>query len=128
MTKKSDAQALKWMRDVCLALPGTSEGTHFGEIVFKANGRLFASCGDKRGPRVIVFRIDAKRTAELLERDPRFRRYPFEKSALSIAAGDIDDWEQLRGFVEESYRTEAHPARKVKPAKPTRARTRRRPT
>jgi predicted DNA-binding protein (MmcQ/YjbR family) len=126
MTRKSDAQALQWMRDVCLALPGTSEATHFGEIAFKVGSKLFATCGDKRGPRVIVFRIDAKRTAELLERDPRFQRYPYEKSALRIAAADVDDWEQLRGFVQESYRAESQTAQPGRTRKPVKARKRRR--
>ena len=105
--KKTDAQALKWMREVCLALPNTSEGVHYGEIVFKVGPELFASCGAKRGPRTIVFRIDAKRTAKVLARDPRFSRYAYEKTALAIKASDVDDWEELRGFVEDSYRSAA---------------------
>jgi hypothetical protein len=53
-----------------------------------------------------VFRIDAKRTAKLLARDPRFQRYAYEKTALAIKAGDVDDWDELRGFIEDSYRGE----------------------
>lgn len=118
MTRKSDVQALAWMRKVCRALPGTSEGTHYGEIAFLVGGKIFATCGEKKGgPRRIVFRIDARRTAELSQRDPRFQRYPYEKSALQIAAADVDDWEQLRGFVEESYRAEARTAPRAKARK-----------
>src|SRR5262245_54847115 len=95
------------MRTVCLALPDTSEGIHYGEIVFKVGSKLFASCGDKNGLRTIVFRIEPKRTEQLIARDTRFRRYPFEKTALAIKASDVDDWDELRGFVEESYRREA---------------------
>ena len=68
------------------------------------------SCGDEKGPRTIVFRIDPERTEQLLASDSRFQRYPFEKSALSIEASDVDDWDQLRTFVEESYRREAEPS------------------
>ena len=53
-----------------------------------------------------MFRIDAKRTAKLLARDPRFQRYAYEKTALAIKAGDVDDWDELRGFIEDSYRGE----------------------
>ena len=118
MAKKTDAQALTWMRKVCLALPDASEGVHYGEIVFKVGSKLFASCGDKKGPRTIVFRIDPKRTEQLVATDKRFTRYPFEKTALAIKASDVDDWDQLREYVEESYRREAKPS---KPTKKVRA-------
>lgn len=117
MAKKNDAQTLKWMREVCLALPGASEGVHYGEIVFKVGKELFASCGDERGPRKIVFKIDAERTAALLASDPRFSRYPFEKAALAIAASDVDDWPQLRAYVEDSYHLAAAGARPPSTAK-----------
>jgi predicted DNA-binding protein (MmcQ/YjbR family) len=121
MAKKTDDQALKWMRATCLALPDTSEGIHYGEIVFKIGSKLFASCGDKKGPRTIVFRIDPEPTEQLLARDAGFTRYPFEKSALAIKASDVDDWDELRTFVEESYRREAAIAKPVKAAKPAKA-------
>jgi predicted DNA-binding protein (MmcQ/YjbR family) len=113
---KTDDEALQWMRDVCFALPNTSEGVHYGEIVFKVGADMFASCGAKRGPRTIVFQINPKRTAELLETDKRFRRYPYEKSGLWIKAAEVTDWEQLRTFVEESYQRFARPAASASPA------------
>lgn len=113
---KTDDEALQWMRDVCLALPNTSEGVHYGEIVFKVGTEMFASCGAKRGPRTIVFQINPKRTAELLETDARFRRYPYEKNGLWIKAAEVTDWEQLRAFVEESYQRFARPAASASPA------------
>jgi predicted DNA-binding protein (MmcQ/YjbR family) len=113
MAKKNDEQALKWMREVCLALPDTSEGVHYGEIVFSVGKEMFASGGEKRGPRRIAFKIDARRTADLLARDQRFKRHPYEKTGLWIKASDVDDWQQMRSFVEESYRL----ASQVQPAK-----------
>ena len=110
MRKKSDARALAWMREVCLALPGSSEGVHYGEVVFKAGGKLFASCGDKRGPRTIVVGLAPGHCAEVLARNPRFRRYPYGKRAIMIDASDVDDWREMRAFVEESYRLFAGPA------------------
>jgi predicted DNA-binding protein (MmcQ/YjbR family) len=107
MPKKTDEQALAWMRKVCLALPDTTEGIHYGEISFKVGKNMFASCGDKRGPRMIVFRVDPKKTEALLKKDERFKRYPYEKTALFIPASEVDDWEQMRELVEESYRREA---------------------
>lgn len=117
MPKKTDAQALAWMRDVCLALPDASEGIHYGEIVFKVGKAMFASCGAKKGAREIVFRIAPEATEALLASDTRFTRYPFEKSALRIKASDVDDWNALRDNVEESYRREA-PAKTPAATKP----------
>ena len=117
VAKKTDAQALTWMRGVCLALPDTSEGIHYGEIVFKVGNNMFASCGAKQGPRSIAFRVDPARTEQLLARAAGFSRYPYEKTGLVIKAGDVVDWDELRELLEESYRREAAPAAPTAPKK-----------
>jgi hypothetical protein len=107
-------------------LPGAVryEGVHYGDIVFKVGKEYFASCGAKRDPRTIVFKIDRQRTTDLLARDPRFKRYTYEKSALTIDASDVDDWQQMKALVEESYRLAAAPKKstpkKSTPKKPKR--------
>ena len=117
MTKKTDAQALKWMREVCLAYPDATEGVHYGEIVFKSAGKMFASCGDKRGPTMIVLGLAPGHGKDVLAQNPAWKRYPYEKSGIMIAAADVDDWDELRSFVDESYRRYAAPAT-AKQAKP----------
>jgi predicted DNA-binding protein (MmcQ/YjbR family) len=117
MTKKTDAQALKWMRAVCLAYPDATEGVHYGEIVFKSAGKMFASCGDKHGPTMIVLGLAPDHTKDVLAQNPAWKRYPYEKSGIMIAAGDVDDWDQLRAFIDESWRKYASTAPAKKAAK-----------
>ena len=117
MTKKTDAQALKWMREVCLAYPDATEGVHYGEIVFKSAGKMFASCGDKRGPTMIVLGLAPGHGKDVLAQNPAWKRYPYEKSGIMIAAADVDDWDELRSFIDESWRQYASPA--PAPPKPT---------
>jgi hypothetical protein len=118
MTKKSDAAALKWMREVCGSYPDASEGVHYGEIMFKSNGKMFASCGDKRGPTMIVLGLAPEHTKQVLAQNAHWKRYPYEKSGIMIAAADVDDWVELRSFIDESHRIYAAPApaKKAKPA------------
>jgi predicted DNA-binding protein (MmcQ/YjbR family) len=98
------------MRSVCLALPGASEGVHYGEIVFQVGRKMFASCGAKHGPRTIVFRVGPERTEALLAAGRGFRRYAYEKTALEVAASEVADWEELRELVRESFRRETREA------------------
>jgi hypothetical protein len=107
MTKKSDAEALQWMRDVCGAYPDASEGLHYGEITFKSNGKMFASCGAKRGPTMIVLGLSPEHTKQVLAKNAHWQRYPYEKSGIMIAAADVDDWDEMRSFVDESWRRHA---------------------
>jgi len=115
MTKKTAAAALQWMHAVCLAYPDASEGVHYGEIVFKSNGKMFASCGDKRGPMMIVLGLAPEHTKQVLASNAHWKRYPYEKSGIMIAAADVDDWDEMRAFIDESHRMYASPA----PAKKT---------
>jgi hypothetical protein len=132
MTKKTDAAALQWMREVCLAYPDASEGIHYGEITFKSGNKMFASCGDKRGPTMIVLGLSPGHSKQVLATNPNWKRYPYEKSGIMIAAADVDDWDEMRSFVDESYRKyaapapakQAKPAKKAKPAVKKRAKKR----
>ena len=108
--KKTDAEALQWMRAVCSAYPEASEGVHYGEIVFKSAGQMFASCGDKRGPTMIVLGLAPEHTKQVLASNAHWKRYPYEKSGIMIAAADVVDWDEMRSFIDESYRIYAAPA------------------
>jgi predicted DNA-binding protein (MmcQ/YjbR family) len=110
MTTKTDAQALAWMRQTCLAYPDASEGVHYGEIVFKSAGKMFASCGDKRGPTMIVLGLAPEHAKQVLAANPSWKRYPYEKSGIMIKATDVSDWDELRAFIAESHRLYASPS------------------
>ena len=113
--------ALKKMREICLSLPDSREGEHFGQSAFRAGGRMFASCGFKDGTCRIVVQLEAARVKRLLSSDPRFRRYPLAPNCVELAAEDVRSWSEVRDLVRESYRLNV-PA-KARPRRPARAKT-----
>src|SRR5262245_13671905 len=69
-TMATAEEALKKMREICLSLPDTREGEHFGQAAFYVKRKLFATCGDKRGVCEITFGLEADHAAALAEKDP----------------------------------------------------------
>jgi len=113
--------ALKKMRELCASLPDTSERRHFGEAMFYAGKKGFASCGEKGGVCRFVFQLEPARTEHLLQTDTRFARYPFAKQCLVLRAADAKSWSEVKAFMLESYRLNASGARAAKPATKKRA-------
>ena len=64
------ARTLEKMREICLSLPDTREGDHFGEAAFYVKGKLFATCGEKHGVCEIVFGLQPDHAAALVKSDP----------------------------------------------------------
>ena len=58
-------EALEKMREICLSLPGTHEGHHFGETAFYVGSKLFATCGEKHGVCEIIFGLEPDHAAAL---------------------------------------------------------------
>src|SRR5262245_18842807 len=96
--------ALRMMREICLSLPETSEGEHFGEASFRVGKRIFATCGEKGGVCRLVFQLEAKHARRLVASDPHFEPYPRQKNGVWIDAADVKDWDEVRALVLESYR------------------------
>ena len=96
-------QALEKLREICLSLPDTHEGGHFGDTAFYVKKKLFASCGDKHGVCEITFGLPPERAAALVKSDPRFRPYPRDKRGVVVAATDVTSWSELRGLIVQSY-------------------------
>ena len=107
--------ALEKMRKLVASLAGATERPHFGEAMFYAGKKPFASCGDKNG---IVVGLDPEHADALVERDARFRFYSRAQHAVSFDPAQVPEheWEPL---VRESYAIAAAPAAKTKkkPAK-----------
>jgi len=122
--------ALKKMRAICLALPDTKETPTWGQPHFRVGEKIFAGCGEEKGRVVIGFKLDMDH-ADAIIQDPRFWRAPYvgHKGWVSMDAGGVDDWNEIRPLVLESYRLIA-PRRTVArldgaaPAAPPRARAR----
>ena len=98
--------AVAAMREVCLALPESSEDTQFGKPVWRAGKKVFAQCYAYRdAPVRAAFWVGVDRQG-LMTMDPRFSipAYlgPGGWIALDVAQGfDLDE---LRSLALESYR------------------------
>jgi predicted DNA-binding protein (MmcQ/YjbR family) len=97
------ADALAKMREICLALPDTREGDHFGDTAFFVKGKLFATCGGKHGACEIVLGLQPDHAAALVASDPRFRPYPRDRRAVVIDAANVKRWSEVRALLSESY-------------------------
>ena len=121
---------LDQMRAICLALPDTKETLTWGQPHFRVGEKILAGCGEEKGRVVIGFKLDMDH-ADAIIQDPRFWRAPYvgHKGWVSMDAGGVDDWNEIRPLVLESYRLIA-PRRTVArldgaaPAAPPRARAR----
>lgn len=96
-------EALAKMREICLSLPNTREGDHFGEAAFYVSGKLFATCGAKSAVCQIIFGLEPAHAAALVRRDRRYTPYPRDKRGVVVDAADVQSWGEVEGFLRESY-------------------------
>ena len=99
------SSVLDHMRAICLALPDTKETLTWGQPHFRVGEKIFAGCGEEKGRVVIGFKLDMDH-ADAVIQDPRFWRAPYvgHKGWVSMDAGGVDDWDEVRPLVLESYR------------------------
>ena len=96
--------ALRKMREICLSLPDVGEAQHFGESCFYVGKRIFATCGDKAGVCRLVVQLEPQHASRLLDADPRFVRWGKQKDYVVLDAAKLNNWDELRALVFESYR------------------------
>ena len=111
--------ALRMMREICLSLPETAEAEHFGEACFRVGKRIFASCGEKVGVCRLVFQLEPEHASRLVATDARFEPYPRQANCLWMDAAAVEDWDEVRALVLESYRLNApanQPSRRPPPS------------
>src|SRR4030095_12553762 len=113
-------KALDKMREICLSLPDTREGDHFGETAFYVRGKLFATCGAKHGVCEITFGLEPDHAAALLENDPRFKPYSRDKRGVVLDAANVKRWSEVQELILESYEIVQPPTAKKAPKRPTR--------
>ena len=96
---------LDHMRAICLALPQTKETLTWGQPHFRVGEKIFAGCGEEKGRAVIGFKLEMDH-ADAIIQDPRFWRAPYvgHKGWVSMDASGVDDWDEVRPLVLESYR------------------------
>jgi predicted DNA-binding protein (MmcQ/YjbR family) len=93
------------MKKICLSLPDTKLTMTWDKPHFRVGAKIFAGCGEENGKLSIGFKLEMEHADEIL-RDPRFERAPYvgHKGWVSMDAGGIKDWEEVRTLILESYR------------------------
>jgi len=102
--KKPDPILAK-MKEICLSLPDTKLTMTWDKPHFRVGDKIFAGCGEEKGKVVLGFKLEMEHAGDIL-RDPRFERAPYvgHKGWVSMDATGIQDWEEVRMLVLESYR------------------------
>jgi predicted DNA-binding protein (MmcQ/YjbR family) len=99
---------LDHMRDICLALPDTTETPTWGQPHFRVKNKIFAGCGEHQGALTIGCKLEMEHADILIQNDPRVMRAPYvgHKGWISIDAAKLKsaDWDWIRSLVHESYR------------------------
>lgn len=100
------SDVLTRMRAICADLPDVKEKPHYGDVMFTAGGKAFASCSRTE----IVFEPVAEMRGAL-EGDPRFKAYPRDKRAVVMDVSEPTDWNLVKQLVFDSYGLHAAPGK-----------------
>lgn len=96
------------LRDICLALPETSEHVAWGHPNWKVGGaKIFASFGEYDGKASLGFKCEPEVQAALVATDPEryeIAAYVGKHGWVTMNAHAPIDWALVAAFVEESYR------------------------
>jgi len=137
---REDDQTLKRLRQICAALPKTSEVIAWGHPNFKVANKTFASFEKYRGEWAIAFKAEREHQQFLVNTDARFYVSPYvgKHGWVSMKIGAGIDWARVKMLVAEAYRLTAtaraagyrsssvtrRPARRPSPVSSRRARKR----
>ncbi|XOV89077.1 MAG: MmcQ/YjbR family DNA-binding protein [Pseudomonadota bacterium] len=93
------------LREICLALPETSEGASFGSPAFKAGKKTFCEFGCSQGIPAALFKVGPERQASLTL-DPRFSIPPYmgPNGWIRLRLDKRFDEAEIRALALESYR------------------------
>ncbi len=129
------------LREICRALPDTKVTMTWGTPHFRVGEKIFLGCNDEAGRLTIGFKLDKAHAAELVRSDSRVRIAPYvgKHGWVELDVGGSVDWDEVRGYVLESYRRiapkrllarlglEAPPSRMAPPRAPTKRQPSKRP-
>jgi predicted DNA-binding protein (MmcQ/YjbR family) len=120
--KKRADDTLARIREICFSLPDVDETAHFGEPAFRVGKKMFATCSGKTGAWRLQLQLEPEHAKTLLGTDPRFEPYERMKNVISMQAEGVEDWDEVRALVLESYRIIARDKSKAKKRKASRSR------
>ena len=96
---------LEGLREICLALPETSEDRQFGSPCFRAGKKSFVTLHSHRGGFGLQARVGPERQA-MLTFDDRYQvpAYSGRNGWIELDLQAGEDWREIEGLVRESWR------------------------
>jgi predicted DNA-binding protein (MmcQ/YjbR family) len=94
------------LREICLALPETSEVEAWGHPTFRVAGKIFVGFGADQGKATLGVKTTPDLQAALVASDPRFTiaAYVGKHGWVSLDMSGRVDWGEVENLVRESYR------------------------
>jgi predicted DNA-binding protein (MmcQ/YjbR family) len=112
---------IKQLREICLALPGTTEKEAWGECTFRAGGKMFAMTDNNHhesGHVAVWVKSPAMVQEILVHSDPkRFFVPPYvgHNGWVGVRLDVKVDWEQLAGILADGHKMTAQKPRSATP-------------
>lgn len=105
MAKLGREQRARKVREIYLSLPDTEETPTWGSPHFRVAGKIFGGLGDADRT-TISMKLEMEHADAMVQSDRRFSRAPYvgHKGWVTVDVTDVEDWEEIRLLVNESYR------------------------
>jgi len=96
---------LEWIRQVCLALPGSTEKIQWGnDLVFKTHGKIFAVAALEPGASALTFKCTPQEFSDLCERpDCTPARYITRGQWITLQTLDALPARDIERLLRQSY-------------------------
>ncbi|HXT35795.1 MAG TPA: MmcQ/YjbR family DNA-binding protein [Chloroflexota bacterium] len=107
MGGETDTDPLARLRAICLGLPEAIERETWGRPTFRIKEKIFAMMAGEHGVEAVWCKAPVGIQEILVGSDPeRFFRPPYvgPKGWIGVRLDVEVDWEELTGFLEDSYR------------------------
>ena len=108
MSSRAYDEVLAKLREICLALPETTEGVAWKHPVFRVAGKMFCGYEQLSGKWTVGLRMDEGQ-AEVREHDTDVvaSQYMGKHKWVSIDDAAIEDWDGIADLIRDSYRLTA---------------------
>jgi predicted DNA-binding protein (MmcQ/YjbR family) len=100
-------RALAKLREICLALPETTEVVAWGHPTFRVKDKIFAGFGIEDGRVILGFKADGLEQQELVETEPDLyyvAKYVGKHGWVSMRVDGEVDWKRVKEHVLGSFR------------------------
>ncbi len=96
---------LKELRNLCLALPESSEDSQFGNPAFRAGKKSFCNLSHREGKTQLQIWVGAERQLSLTSLDPRFRIPPYvgQNGWINLDITTRQNWQEIDELLRLSY-------------------------